>query len=289
MAIDKRFRLGSTQQLTSEIVTNLYLYEELTNPTGDGLLDSNLIRSELNIPDTAETASDLGSGFNLVTVEIDAVPYMETGSGRFANGSQFELVERFFDSAANSLLTPGRIYNKTDLRDALFPTLVFLGSAIEQRNYEDSVNDFDERVYIWNSSVFALSDNVEFVLNTNGTKEIRNFRIEPNKFSKLNLKENFDFDTANPFVEQFSKLELKPRVDPSEIGRTVFIDFYNRNSLPFYDPVNTGSSAGIYDEDDYLKDLQDEESNRINPLLSNTFDLIRVRNETVEIAITFTI
>ena len=284
MATDKRFPLAPGQQLTSEIITNLYLYENINSPNADELLSSDLIRPQLNIPDTAITASDISSNVNLVTVEVDAVPYMETGAGRFANGSQFELVKSFFDPIADILLSPGT-YDKQQINNFLFQNqLTSFTARLELRNYEDDVDDFGERVYIWNSSEFSLPDNVEFVVNPDGTKEIKNFRIEPNRFPQLNFKENFDFDTANPFVEQFSKLELKPRVDPSEIGRTVFIDFFNRSIIPVYDPVNTGDSFLVYDEEDYQHDLQKEASTLVNPITQNTSNLIRVRNETVPVA-----
>jgi hypothetical protein len=278
MATDKRFYLAPGQQLTPEMVTNLYLYEELTTPNSNELLNSNLIRPELNVPDTAETASDINSNINLVTVEVDALPYMETGSGRFANGSQFALVKGFLYPGLGITLNPG-VYNKKQINQFIYQNqLTSFTANIEQRNYEDNVDDFGERVYTWNSSVFSLPDDVEFVVNPDLTKEIRNFRIEPNRFPELNLKENFDFNTASPFVEQFSKLELRPRVDPSGIGRTVFIDFFNRDIIPLYDPVNSGDSAGVYDGDDYLYDLAKEASTRKN------ISLITVRNETVEVA-----
>ena len=44
-----------------------------------------------NIPDGAETISDIPQDIELVNAYIDAEPYMASGAGRFANGSQFDL------------------------------------------------------------------------------------------------------------------------------------------------------------------------------------------------------
>ncbi|NEP80190.1 MAG: hypothetical protein F6K39_19695, partial [Okeania sp. SIO3B3] len=64
--------------VTAKEVTNWYLYGQKTTPT-------NLVNDDLIRPASAKP-----------TVQIEAAPLMETGAGRFAIGSQFELVQRFF-------------------------------------------------------------------------------------------------------------------------------------------------------------------------------------------------
>ena len=44
MATEKPYILPQGQQLTSEIITNLYLYNQPTTPTDDELLNSDLIK-----------------------------------------------------------------------------------------------------------------------------------------------------------------------------------------------------------------------------------------------------
>ena len=282
MATEKPYILPQGQQLTSEIITNLYLYNQPTTPTDEELLNSDLIRPILNIsniPDGAETISDIPQDIELVNAYVDAEPYMASGAGRFANGSQFDLVRAFFGLGKDQMLTdkgrdnlledvvlePGT-YTKEDLNIFLFqydPVVQTKGlrgfsSSIELRNYRDTLNDYDELVYIWNSTAFSIPNNAQFVVNPDGTKEIRNFRIEPNAFPTLKNKENFDFETANPIVEIGSGLILEPRVDPSSIGRTVYIDFYNRGNLNIYDPVAENESAGVYNLIDFNADLVTE-------------------------------
>lgn len=65
-------------QLNKNNITNQYLYGQLTTPTN--LADESLIRSKDAITE----------------VEVDVVEFMATGAGRFAVGSQFTLVQRFF-------------------------------------------------------------------------------------------------------------------------------------------------------------------------------------------------
>lgn len=60
-------------------ITNLFLYGTLTKPTD--LTDEALIR------EASQTTSVL----------LDAYSFMETGPGRFANGSQAAVVSRFMD------------------------------------------------------------------------------------------------------------------------------------------------------------------------------------------------
>lgn len=65
-------------QLNQNNITNQYLYGQLTTPAN--LADESLIRSK-------DTTTE---------VEVGVVEFMATGAGRFAVGSQFTLVQRFF-------------------------------------------------------------------------------------------------------------------------------------------------------------------------------------------------
>jgi hypothetical protein len=91
-----QFQLPNGQLLDAETITNLYLYSQETTPVDDELLDSNLIRPELdfsNVPDDATNFSSiLPADAKAANILVDAVPYMSMGAGRFANGSQFDLV-----------------------------------------------------------------------------------------------------------------------------------------------------------------------------------------------------
>jgi hypothetical protein len=60
MAVEKLFTLPQGQQLTSEIITNLYLYNQNTTPTEDELLSSDLIRPKLgSIPEGTDNIASI--------------------------------------------------------------------------------------------------------------------------------------------------------------------------------------------------------------------------------------
>lgn len=84
----------SGEILTVESITNLYLFGTVSTP---GNLDS-----ESFIRDSAARG----------TVTVDISQYMEDGPGRFALGSRFTMVDRFFD-LTNSL--PPGSYTKAQL------------------------------------------------------------------------------------------------------------------------------------------------------------------------------
>ena len=287
------FPLDPSGHSESELITALYLYGENVEvengkvkiPQYEELLDSNLIRPELIVPANATNQTPLN--ITLVEAIVDSVDYMNVGPGRFANGHQFDLVNAFFgldsermysdngkdnyqfnSTLLDQLGTPvydqqgnsiGKKYSKEEIDQIYFQGQLGTYSAtLELRNYDDNFDNYDQRVYVWNSQQFSLPDNVEFIIKSDGTREIHNFIIEPNRREELNLKENFDFDTANPVVEIGSGLILEPRVDPSGIGRTVYIDFYNRGNLSIYDPVDENESAGVYNLIDFNADLARE-------------------------------
>ncbi len=298
MATEQQFQLPNGQLLDAETITNLYLYSQETTPVDDELLNSNLIRPELdisNVPGNATNFSNiLPANAKVANILVDALPYMSSGPGRFANGSQFDLVRAFFGLGKNEMLTsdgrnfllenvniPPGTYNKDQINGFLFQAgtqdpqgnprgLKGFSSSLELRNYRDNlsttdadgngVSEYAELIYIWNSTAFAIPDNARFVVNPNGTKEIQNFVIQPNLFQNPLSRENFDFATANPIVEAGSELLLEPLVDPSNIGRQVFIDFYGRQNIPLHDPDGL-FSPGVYNASDFQQDLFAEANN----------------------------
>lgn len=91
-------------QLIAKDITNLYLYGQQSTPKN--LVASSLIRPE-----------------NVVTeVDVDVNDFMETGAGRFAVGSQFELVQRFFVLPVQ--IPPGT-YTKLQLAEDIFGLSAF--------------------------------------------------------------------------------------------------------------------------------------------------------------------
>ena len=193
--------------------TNLYLYRQSTTPSN--LEDDSLIKGS--------------AGPNIIK-EVDTPKFMTTGAGRFAVGSQFELVEKFFESNKLSPDKETKTYTKAQLAE-LFDLEKFYGWHMKQSNFSDSsenIQDYIERVYVWNSMSFKISDNARFVVTPKGERYIKNFAVEP--LARDGADDNFDF-VGGGFFASIGNDYLEPRIDPSRIGRTVDIEFINRDNL----------------------------------------------------------
>ncbi len=192
-------------QITAKDVTNLYLYGSTSTPAN--LVDNNLIR-----PDT-------------VTSSVDVQDFMATGAGRFAIGSQFNIIKKFFDPGFFTPLLPAGIYTKQQLGNIFDES--FYGWNMQQYDFQDNTDDYAERVYIYNSQAFQISDDARFILTPSGETRIENFAIEPIP----GVPENFDFDTNDP-ITKIANSYLEARIDPSLIGRKVDINFINPDLVP---------------------------------------------------------
>ncbi|MEM8718734.1 MAG: hypothetical protein AAGE84_05430, partial [Cyanobacteria bacterium P01_G01_bin.39] len=308
--INYNFPLDPNGHSESELVTALYLFGDKVTvqngnvviPQNEALLDSSLIREELVVPAGATDQTELN--IDIIEGQVDAADYMTNGPGRFANGYQFDLIKAFFGETANAMNTANgknnylfnsaelnrlgtpiydnqgnltsKKYTKEDIDRIYFQRQLSGYSAnLELRDYDDGADNFDQRIYVWNSQQYSIPDSAEFVINYDAAgneigREITDFKIQPNVRTDLDSKENFDFDTANPVVGFFSGLLLEPRVDPSGIGRTVYYEFVNRNNLPLYDPINSENSAGTYDQDDFDSDIQKQNNTFLNlPFISS--------------------
>jgi Ca2+-binding RTX toxin-like protein len=189
--------------LSAKDITNLFLYGQRLTPID--LSDDKLIR-----PISAE-----GS------VDINLQEFMKNGAGRFAIGSQFEIIQKFFESDV-----PPRDIAYTKQEIANIFGLDFFGWDMQQWNYRDGTDDYAERVYIFNSQAYRISDDARFVVNSSGEKSIINFAIEP----ITNIQENFDFESTD-FIATIGNDYLERRVDPSGIGRIVNINYIGE-SIP---------------------------------------------------------
>lgn len=266
-------------QLTKENITNLYLYGQLSTP--DNLVDSNLIRPADN--NTREA--------NDPSVRVEVPEFMATGAGRFAIPSQFELIDRFFElpffnPVTNAPLIPpnpidpdtGELipYDKSQINDFILGK-EFFGWSMQQYSYDDSnlqggTNDFLDRVWAYNSMVFKISDDAKFFVDANGNKWIENLAIEPfvNK-DEPNLTENFDFSSDDPLTTFLNSL-AEPYIDPSGIGRRVWIDFIDADKNPRIER---------YDRADFQQDLIKNSKWEIGPT-AGIFKLASLENQFVE-------
>jgi hypothetical protein len=197
--------------ITASQVTRQYLFG--SNKIPEDLVSDDLIRNPGLIGYLQEDASE----------------FMK-GPGKFAVGSQFELLQKFFrpDSSTPSLV-PGEEYSKDKL--AKHFGLTAYGWNMQQYNFIEAgefSHSYMERVYIWNSCSFQISDNAKFKVSLTGEKSIEDFYIEP--LNKINSDDNFDF-IGGGLLSSFANSWLEPRIDPSGIGRKVDIEFTGREKL----------------------------------------------------------
>ncbi|HEX7891781.1 MAG TPA: calcium-binding protein [Ramlibacter sp.] len=213
----------TASQIGIKEITSLFLYGTPTKP-------QNIATDSLARP----------VGLKMV-IDMDAVSFMRDGAGRFANGSQIEAVNAFMK---------GRIFavpKGTAKTFSLQDVMQQLGagsiqSHLLQSSYMDGTDDHAMRTYVYQSGSFRIADGAQFVVNADGSREIRNFAILP-------FDDNFDFESSST-ITQIGNLSLEAKIDPTGIGRRVNIDF---------DP---SSKAAVlrrtYAAQDYLNDVATE-------------------------------
>lgn len=241
--------------LTSSQITNQFLYGTFTTPTNK--LNETLIRPQNQI----------------TRISVNKNDFMVT-SGRFAIGSQFELINRFFNDLIINVSGSPISFSKEGLGS--FLNIGSYGWNMSHKDWQDVKDDYAERTYIWNTQEYQISDNARFIIEPNGDRRIENYAIEPRKFiDKFTGRrevsdENFDFIGGNgDILVGFANNYLESLIDPSKIGRTVDINFigsipkrvYTRESY-----LNDVYLKSTFRSGDYLKLFSD-----INTLSDNLF------------------
>ena len=217
--------------LTAKEITNYYLYGTKSTPTNK--VDENLIRSG--------TTRD---NFVGATIQVDLAGFMQS-VGRFAIGSQFDLINIFFNPNFN----PGKgIYSKADLGK-----LLGIGSFFWSMNHaliQDGLDDYAERTYIWASQQFQIVDEARFEIDDDGVKTISGYAIKPVIDPKREVPdENFDFmgGGITELLTFLSDGALEKRIDPSGIGRRVDINFVGTPSTRLYDKESYENDVRLRD------------------------------------------
>ncbi|MDO8262091.1 MAG: hypothetical protein Q7T21_02590, partial [Gallionella sp.] len=184
-------------QLGINEMTSLYLYGNVIKPTD--------LRSDAWIRNP-----------NPNPIQMDAVSFMSSGPGRFANASNIRLVQAFLNGVFG--------FPDTGVRQTftLAQAVARLGKgteneSIRQSDYQDSSNVLLLRSYIYQSSSFTIAKGAVFVIEANGDRYVQDFAILP-------FGDDFDFDSKSP-GSKVANLFLKPGIDPTGIGRTVLIEF----------------------------------------------------------------
>ena len=184
----------NSNSLTAGQITNLYLYGQLTKPADLSTLPTRSVDVY-----GGTNGDQLLSGFQ-TTVQVDALSFMTTGAGRFANGSMSKLVSDFM---TGKIIPNNGVYQEIVLTgDNLAGQRRQFG--FEQFNYNDSSNDIGGRTFIYASTPIALAQGAKFIVEADGTRRIENYALLPGD-------DNFDFFSSNFVVNQSDKF-LKPAI-----------------------------------------------------------------------------
>jgi len=208
--------------LTSEAITNLFLYGQVTKP--EHLLSEELLRP-LN---------------DHLPIEVDAISYMTTGPGRFIDPRNFAPIGKFFSQSGYNELEfwfdthPGvtsKTFSLAELASELSWNINTV-AGIQQSDYATTFVDEVYRAYVWGSSAFELAhpENLEFVVQIdNGilALHVDGIQIVPRD-------DDFDFQSGSPIAGATGQVSQSV-VDPSAIGRTVDIHYENVEQLPVLD------------------------------------------------------
>ncbi|UQZ88845.1 hypothetical protein C4J81_06380 [Deltaproteobacteria bacterium Smac51] len=246
---------------TAEEMTNFYLYGQKNKPI------------DMTAPSTW-AGNNVSDG--KIEIEVDYNTFL-VQIARFFDASSFEVIRIFMglDETYSDYWGggPGRPLTYEDYRsvkepqakegNGLIPTDIQgeyklnkndLFEAYELLNKDNSINmqhaeydvdssDYLERTYIWASQSFKISDNTEFVINPDGSREIRNFAIV--------LKNEEDFDFEGGWLSNIGNAALHPVIDPSGIGHKVEIKFIGEVEAT---TITKEDFISIYENNNYSAD-----------------------------------
>lgn len=185
-------------QLGIDGIVNYFLYGSVTKPAD--ISADTFIRSP---------------GRNPVPLVMDAVSFMADGPGRFANPINISLVQQFMQGGIGTANGAPQVFTLSMLKIAYGKESA--DTSIFQPFYSDQVDDHASRTFIYGNSPFTISQGALFVIDADGARHIQNFAIVP-------YNDNFDWDSFSN-ASKIGNTYLKPRVDPTAIGRRVDINF----------------------------------------------------------------
>ncbi|TMV02601.1 hypothetical protein FGK63_20450 [Ruegeria sediminis] len=222
----------------SEIMLQ-YLYGTAAKP--EDLLNPNLVRDE-----AARS-----------TMELDAVEFMSAGAGRFANLSQAQVVQNFFQAFSIGINDgTKREYTLARMQEIVGGDVAAGGGekfGFQQYNYVDETSDYVERVFYYNSSSFKIPSEIIFVIDESGNRYIKNAKILP-------FDDNFDFN-SDDVVAYVTNAYSQLRTDPSGIGRRVDLKMVGKENISYEGSVVGSDGETIYTRQDYISDLNQNNSN----------------------------
>ncbi|MCH2548386.1 MAG: hypothetical protein MK052_12380, partial [Alphaproteobacteria bacterium] len=149
---------------------------------------------------------------------------MTSGAGRYAHASMASFVQDFFDTVTPISLPDGE-YTKQDLVDNHGYTEDDFIISFQQLDIDSESADYASRVYIFNHTSFEISDDAVFVIENGGaTKYVQNMAVHA-------YHDDFDF-ISEGLAQYGNEYVLQPAIDPYNIGRTLEIEYENKQNVP---------------------------------------------------------
>lgn len=215
------YEKNGTDLVSIDEILSHYLWNQQNAPSPKELNDDKWIRDK----------DAIGNA-----IVLDTNKYMSEGAGRFVSAADFTLFRDFFShdmksgnydfSSMWNILRSGRVdpsqnkeLNPDGTKKYKFETVV------SQYTKGIGSNDYLTRAFIFGSTSFTIDFNtIQFVVNPDGSKEIRGLKIIP-------IEDNFDFVSNNFAAEIFNNMK-NSTIDPSGIGRKVPIKFSDSDNVP---------------------------------------------------------
>lgn len=202
------------RNLTPEIMTNLYLYGSETGK-----------EKPVQRPKNAA-----------LNIEVEMKGYMTDGPGRFAYPSNSKFVGDFLNG---KISLPDGVYIKDDLIKSYKRSNGDFNFTLNQVAMAPSSEDYKDRVYIYASTSFEISDVAKFVVKGKD-RYIENMAVHAHH-------DDFDFNSGNRVHRFGNWLKLQSKIDPDNLGRIVKIKYQDKKLVPV---------TPVYRLEDFLKDRE---------------------------------
>jgi len=157
-----------------------------------------------------------------VTVYVDTATHL-AGWAIYAVPARAPFVKSFFEG---SISLPVGVHTVADL-------LSEHGAAAFRFSYSQAQTDignnaYMERAYVYGHESFSLSSTTRFEVGSDGSLLMSNVSVIPDR-------DNFDF-VSTGLSQYLNELVLEPNIDPSGIGRKVFIEYDGEVPVFAYTP-----------------------------------------------------
>lgn len=200
-------------QLTSEVMTSLFLYGTMKPPQE---LNDRVKDPDRQVTVTLDTSGFMGPGGPGSYANPTEVPFLKILFGDPLILKQYMQVRGLMDDHP---------YTIGELKQLALNRHVPLGDhfkqVLQQYTLDTSVNNYTNRTYIYNTEKFDLSDDTIIIFNTSKaglTPVVKNLTFKPES-------DNFDFNGGDSVTNVGNTQLLIPNINPQSIGKAVIINF----------------------------------------------------------------